>query len=66
MLSPLVDYIPNRKLKSYMSTLKEVSDYRLENIFNNPSKVEWFKWCDERYYCDDDEDEEEITADNSI
>ncbi|CAI6362634.1 unnamed protein product [Macrosiphum euphorbiae] len=67
MLSPLVNYIPNRKLKSYMSTLKEVSDYRLENIFSNPSTVEWLKWCDERYYCDDDdEEEEEITADNLI
>jgi len=52
-----------------MTTLKEVSDYRLENIFNNPSTVEWFKWCDERYYCDDDDvddDDEEDTADNSI
>jgi len=52
-----------------MSTLKEVSDYRMENIFSNPSTVEWLKWCDERYYCDDDDDdeeEEEITADNLI
>ncbi|XP_015375383.1 PREDICTED: uncharacterized protein LOC107169928, partial [Diuraphis noxia] len=55
ILSPLVNYIPNRKLKLYLSTLKEVSDYRLKNIFNKPSTVEWFKWCDERYYCDDEE-----------
>lgn len=68
ILSPLVNYIPNRKLKSYMSTLKEVSDYRLENIFSNPSTVEWFKWCDERYHCDDEEEEdaEEDTADSLI
>jgi len=52
--------------------LKEVSDYRLENIFNNPSTVEWYKWCDKRYYCNDDgeeeegEEEEEDTPDNSI
>lgn len=39
-----------------MSTLKEVSDYRLENIFSHPSTEEWIKWCDERYYCDEDED----------
>jgi len=45
-----------------MSTLKEVSDYRLENIFSYPSTVEWFKWCDERYYCDEKED----TNDNLI
>jgi len=41
----------------------------MENIFSNPSTVEWLKWCDERYYCDDDDDdeeEEEITADNLI
>ncbi|XP_026807690.1 uncharacterized protein LOC113550188 [Rhopalosiphum maidis] len=63
ILSPLVNYIPNRKLKSYMSTLKEVSDYRLVNISRHPSTIEWFKWCDEQYYCDE---EEEDTDENLI
>ncbi|CAH1726177.1 unnamed protein product [Aphis gossypii] len=71
ILSPLVNYIPNRKFKSYMSTLKEVSDYRLVNMSSHPSTIEWFKWCDERYYCDDyddddDDDEEEDTDKNLI
>jgi len=51
-----------------MSTLKEVSDYRLENMSSHhPSTIEWFKWCDERYYCDDDdEDDEEEDTDNNL
>ncbi|XP_025198295.1 uncharacterized protein LOC112596724 [Melanaphis sacchari] len=63
IFSPLLIYIPNKKLKSYLSTLKEVSDYRLENITSYPSTIEWLKWCDERYYCDE---EEEDTDDNLI
>lgn len=42
-----------------MSTFEEVSDYRLENIFSNPSPEEWLKWCDDRYSC-----EEETTNNN--
>lgn len=50
----MANYIPNEKLKSYMSTFKDVSDYRLENIFTQPSTSEWLKWCDEQYYCNED------------
>lgn len=61
ILSSLVDYISNKKLKSYVSTFKEVSNHRLENIFSNPSREEWSKWCDERYSC-----EEEPTIDDNL
>ncbi|XP_025420429.1 uncharacterized protein LOC112690593 [Sipha flava] len=54
ILSSMVNYIPNKKLKSYMLTFKDVSDYRLDNIFSHPSTEEWLKWCDERYYCDEE------------
>lgn len=50
----MANYIPNEKLKSYMSTFKDISDYRLENIFNQPSTAEWLKLCDEQYYCEED------------
>lgn len=45
-----------------MSTFKDVSDYRLANMFNNPSPEEWMKWCDERYSCSD----EETAMDNNL
>lgn len=48
----MIGYIPNQKLKLYMSTFKSVSEYRLANIFNNPATTEeWLKWCNERYPC---------------
>lgn len=50
----MANYIPSKKLKSYVLTFKDVSDYRMENIFSHPSTEEWSKWCDERYYCDEE------------
>lgn len=54
ILSSFADYTSSKKLKSYVSTFKEVSNYRLENMLNNLSAEEWSKWCDERYSCEEE------------
>jgi len=36
-----------------MTTFKEVTNTRLENIFIKPSAENWLKWCDEHYQCED-------------
>jgi len=44
-----------------MSTFKDVSDFRHQNIVNYSSTEEMIKWCDQSYFC-----EEETINDNLI
>ncbi|VVC34768.1 Hypothetical protein CINCED_3A017209 [Cinara cedri] len=51
--SPLSTYIPSKKLKTFVSTFTEVTNYRLDNLYSNLLPNDWTKWCNDHYTCNE-------------
>ncbi|VVC34767.1 Hypothetical protein CINCED_3A020327 [Cinara cedri] len=49
--SPLSTYIPNKKLKNFVLTFTEVTNYRLDNLYSNLLPKDWTRWCNDHYTC---------------
>lgn len=49
--SPILKYIPNEKIRTFVSTFTDVLNYRLDNLYSNSLPTNWTKWCNDHYAC---------------
>ncbi|CAI6364216.1 unnamed protein product [Macrosiphum euphorbiae] len=53
VLSPISNYLPSKKLRSFVSTFTEVTNFRLDNLYTRLLPSNWTEWCNEHYSCDE-------------
>lgn len=53
-VSPVSKYIPSKKIRSFVSTFTEVTNYRLDNLYSSLLPKDWTQWCNDHYSCDQD------------
>ncbi|XP_025198252.1 uncharacterized protein LOC112596698 [Melanaphis sacchari] len=49
--SPVSNYIPSKKIRSFVSTFTEVTNFRLDNLYTRLLPKNWTEWCNEHYSC---------------
>ncbi|XP_060834129.1 uncharacterized protein LOC132917415 [Rhopalosiphum padi] len=49
--SPISNYIPSKKIRSFVSTFTEVTNFRLDNLYTRLLPSNWTEWCNEHYAC---------------
>ncbi|XP_027838226.2 uncharacterized protein LOC114120505 [Aphis gossypii] len=52
LASPISNYIPSKKIRSFVSTFTEVTNFRLDNLHTRLLPTNWTEWCNEHYSCD--------------
>jgi len=52
-LSPISNYLPSKKIRSFVTTFTEVTNFRLDNLYTRLLPSNWTEWCNEHYSCDE-------------